>query len=167
MKIKGIFKNLANAKELSIQLQTSDGKIIGKTDKAKKNKFKLSIQTPGKNEEQIGAINVVISDKNGNEANFKSKGKSVDLSPNEQTFTFNLNFSKKKAKLKMKPDTEPAGKPETTWQLGDIRSLKTEGVSPHIEASGSGYKLAYPAAGLTKIDDLSSSFQKLTFAPCY
>jgi len=159
MKIKGIFKNLANAKGLSIQLQTSDGEIIGKTDKAKKNKFNLSIQTPGKNEEQLGAINVVITDKNGNEANFKSKGKSVDLSPNEQTFTFNLNFSKKKAKLKMKPDTEPAGKPETTWQLGDIRSLKTAGVSPHIEASGSGYKLAYPAGGLTKIDDLSSSFQ--------
>ena len=99
MKIKGIFKNLANATGISIQLQTSEGEIIGKTDKAKKNKFSLSIQKPGKNEEKVGAINVVISDKNGNEANFKSKGKLVDLSPNKQTFTFNVNFSKKKAKV--------------------------------------------------------------------
>ena len=159
MKIKGIFKSLANAKGISIQLQTSDGKVIGKTDTVKKNKFKLSIQTPDNNEEKTGDINVVISDKNGNEANFKSKGKSVDLSPNEQSFTFNVNFSKKKAKLKMKPDTEAAGKAEASWQLGDIRSLKTEGVSPHIEASASGYKIAYPADGFTKIDDLSSSFQ--------
>ena len=103
MKIKGIFKNLSNAKGISIQLQTSDGEFIGKTDKVKKNKFNLSFKTPGKNEEKTGDINIVISDKNGNEANFKSKGKSVDLSPNEQTFTFNLNFSKKKARLKMKP----------------------------------------------------------------
>ena len=159
MKIKGIFKSLANAKGISIQLQTSDGKVIGKTDTVKKNKFKLSIQTPNNNEGKTGDINVVISDKNGNEANFKSKGKSVDLSPNEQSFTFNVNFSKKKAKLKMKPDTEAAGKAEASWQLGDIRSLKTEGVSPHIEASASGYKIAYPADGFTKIDDLSSSFQ--------
>ena len=159
MKIKGIFKSLVNAKGISIQLQTSDGKVIGKTDTVKKNKFKLSIQTPDNNEEKTGDINVVISDKNGNEANFKSKGKSVDLSPNEQSFTFNVNFSKKKAKLKMKPDTEVAGKAEASWQLGDIRSLKTEGVSPHIEASASGYKIAYPADGFTKIDDLSSSFQ--------
>ena len=159
MKIKGIFKSLANAKGISIQLQTSDGKVIGKTDTVKKNKFKLSIQTPDNNEEKTGDINVVISDRNGNEANFKSKGKSVDLSPNEQSFTFNVNFSKKKAKLKMKPDTEAAGKAEASWQLGDIRSLKTEGVSPHIEASASGYKIAYPADGFTKIDDLSSSFQ--------
>ena len=159
MKIKGIFKSLANAKGISIQLQTSDGKVIGKTDTVKKNKFKLSIQTPDNNEEKTGDINVVISDKNGNEANFKSKGKSVDLSPNEQSFTFNVNFSKKKAKLKIKPDTEAAGKAEASWQLGDIRSLKTEGVSPHIEASASGYKIAYPADGFTKIDDLSSSFQ--------
>ena len=159
MKIKGIFKSLTNAKGISIQLQTSDGKVIGKTDTVKKNKFKLSIQTPDNNEEKTGDINVVISDKNGNEANFKSKGKSVDLSPNEQSFTFNVNFSKKKAKLKMKPDTEAAGKAEASWQLGDIRSLKTEGVSPHIEASASGYKIAYPADGFTKIDDLSSSFQ--------
>ena len=159
MKIKGIFKSLANAKGISIQLQTSDGKVIGKTDTVKKNKFKLSIQTPDNNEEKTGDINVVISDKNGNEANFKSKGKSVDLSPNEQSFTFNVNFSKKKAKLKMKPDTEAAGKAEASWQLGDIRSLKTKGVSPHIEASASGYKIAYPADGFTKIDDLSSSFQ--------
>jgi len=159
MKIKGIFKSLANAKGISIQLETSDGKVIGKTDTVKKNKFKLSIQTPSKNEEKTGEINVVISDKNGNEANFKSKGKSVDLSPNEQSFTFNVNFSKKKAKLKMTPDTEAAGKAEASWQLGDIRSLKTEGVSPHIEASASGYKIAYPADGFTKIDDLSSSFQ--------
>ena len=159
MKIKGIFKSLANAKGISIQLQTSDGKVIGKTDTVKKNKFKLSIQTPDKNEGKTGDINVVISDKNGNEANFKSKGKSVDLSPNEQSFTFNVNFSKKKAKLKMKPDTEAAGKAEASWQLGDIRSLKTEGVSPHIEASASGYKIAYPADGFTKIDDLSSSFE--------
>lgn len=159
MKIKGIFRNLANAKGISIQLQTSDGKVIGKTDTVKKNKFKLSIQIPNKNEEKTGDINVVISDKNGNEANFKSKGKSVDLSPNEQSFTFNVNFSKKKAKLKMKPDTEAAGKAEESWQLGDIRSLKTKGVSPHIEASASGYKIAYPADGFTKIDDLSSSFQ--------
>ena len=159
MNIKGIFKSLANAKGISIQLQTSDGKVIGKTDTVKKNKFKLSIQTPDNNEEKTGDINVVISDKNGNEANFKSKGKSVDLSPNEQSFTFNVNFSKKKAKLKMKPDTEAAGKAEASWQLGDIRSLKTKGVSPHIEASASGYKIAYPADGFTKIDDLSSSFQ--------
>ena len=159
MKIKGIFKSLANAKGISIQLETSDGKVIGKTDTVKKNKFKLSIQTPSKNEEKTGEINMVISDKNGNEANFKSKGKSVDLSPNEQSFTFNVNFSKKKAKLKMTPDTEAAGKAEASWQLGDIRSLKTEGVSPHIEASASGYKIAYPADGFTKIDDLSSSFQ--------
>ena len=159
MKIKGIFKSLTNAKGISIQLQTSDGKVIGKTDTVKKNKFKLSIQTPNNNEGKTGDINVVISDKNGNEANFKSKGKSVDLSPNEQSFTFNVNFSKKKAKLKMKPDTEAAGKAEASWQLGDIRSLKTEGVSPHIEASASGYKIAYPADGFTKIDDLSSSFQ--------
>ena len=159
MKIKGIFKSLANAKGISIQLQTSDGKVIGKTDTVKKNKFKLSIQNPDNHEEKTGDINVVISDKNGNEANFKSKGKSVDLSPNEQSFTFNVNFSKKKAKLKMKPDTEAAGKAEASWQLGDIRSLKTEGVSPHIEASASGYKIAYPADGFTKIDDLSSSFQ--------
>ena len=159
MKIKGIFKSLANAKGISIQLETSDGKVIGKTDTVKKNKFKLSIQTPSKNEEKTGEINVVISDKNGNEANFKSKGKSVDLSPNEQSFTFNVNFIKKKAKLKMTPDTEAAGKAEASWQLGDIRSLKTEGVSPHIEASASGYKIAYPADGFTKIDDLSSSFQ--------
>ena len=162
MKIKGIFKNLANAKGLSIQLQTSDGEIIGKTDKAKKNKFNLAIQTPGKNEEQIGAINVVISDKNGNEANFKSKGKSVDLSPNEQTFTFNLNFSKKKAKLKMKPDTEPAGKPETTWQLGDIRSLKTPGVSPHLESINGGYRLSYTDIGMTKVADMSSGSFAIT-----
>ena len=159
MKIKGIFKRLTNAKGISIQLQTSDGKVIGKTDTVKKNKFKLSIETPDNNEEKTGDINVVISDKNGNEANFKSKGKSVDLSPNEQSFTFNVNFSKKKAKLKMKPDTEAAGKAEASWQLGDIRSLKTKGVSPHIEASASGYKIAYPADGFTKIDDLSSSFQ--------
>ena len=159
MNIKGIFKSLANAKGISIQLQTSDGKVIGKTDTVKKNKFKLSIQTPDNNEEKTGDINVVISDRNGNEANFKSKGKSVDLSPNEQSFTFNVNFSKKKAKLKMKPDTEAAGKAEASWQLGDIRSLKTEGVSPHIEASASGYKIAYPADGFTKIDDLSSSFE--------
>ena len=159
MKIKGIFKNLSNAKGISIQLQTSDGEFIGKTDKVKKNKFKLSIQTPDNNEEKTGDINVVISDKNGNEANFKSKGKSVDLSPNEQTFTFNLNFSKKKARLKMKPETEPAGKPEANWQLGGINSLKTAGVSPHIEASDNGYKLAYPAGGFTKIDDLSTNFQ--------
>ena len=159
MKIKGIFKSLVNAKGISIELQTSDGKVIGKTDTVKKNKFKLSIQTPDNNEEKTGDINVVISDKNGNEANFKSKGKSVDLSPNEQSFTFNVNVSKKKAKLKMKPDTEAAGKAEASWQLGDIRSLKTEGVSPHIEASASGYKIAYPADGFTKIDDLSSSFQ--------
>ena len=159
MKIKGIFKSLVNAKGISIQLQTSDGKVNGKTDTVKKNKFKLSIQTPDNNEEKTGDINVVISDRNGNEANFKSKGKSVDLSPNEQSFTFNVNFSKKKAKLKMKPDTEAAGKAEASWQLGDIRSLKTEGVSPHIEASASGYKIAYPADGFTKIDDLSSSFQ--------
>ena len=159
MKIKGIFKNLSNAKGISIQLQTSDGEFIGKTDKVKKNKFNLSFKTPGKNEEKTGDINIVISDKNGNEANFKSKGKSVDLSPNEQTFTFNLNFSKKKARLKMKPETEPAGKPEANWQLGGINSLKTAGVSPHIEASDNGYKLAYPAGGFTKIDDLSTNFQ--------
>ena len=159
MKIKGIFKSLANAKGISIQLQTSDGKVIGKTDTVKKNKFKLSIQIPNKNEEKTGEINAVISDKNGNEANFIRKGKSVDLSPNEQSFTFNVNFSRKKTKLKMKPDTEAAGKAEASWQLGDIRSLKTEGVSPHIEASASGYKIAYPADGFTKIDDLSSSFQ--------
>ena len=159
MKIKGIFKKLTNAKDLSIQLQTSDGEIIGKTNKVKKNKFNLSIKTPNKNEEKIGVIDVVISDKNENDANFKSKGKPVDLSPDEQTFTFSINLSKKKAKLKMKPDTEPAGKPEATWQLGEIRSLKTAGVSPHIEAADSGYKLAYPAGGVTKIDDLSSSFQ--------
>ena len=159
MKIKGIFKNLSNAKGISIQLQTSDGEIIGKTDKVKKNKFNLSFKTPGKNEEKTGDINIVISDKNGNEANFKSKGKSVDLSPNEQTFTFNLNFSKKKARMKMKPETEPAGKPEASWQLGGINSLKTAGVSPHIETSGNGYKLAYPAGGFTKIDDLSTNFQ--------
>ena len=162
MKIKGIFKNLTNAKGISIQLQTSDGEIIGKTDKAKKNKFNLSIQTPGKNEEQIGAINVVISDKNGNEANFKSKGKSVDLSPNEQTFTFNLTFGKKKTKLKMKPDTEPAGKPEATWQLGDIHSLKTAGVSPHLESINGGYRLSHTDIGMTKIADMSSGSFGLT-----
>ena len=159
MKIKGIFKGLVKTEGLSIQLQTSDGEVLGKTDKVKKNKFNLSIQTPSKNEEKTAAINVVISDKNGNEANFKSKGKSVDLSPNEQTFTFNVNLSKKKARLKMKPETEATGKAEASWQLGDINSLKTAGVSPHIEATDSGYKLAYPAEGVTKIDDLSTSFQ--------
>ena len=159
MKITGIFKNLAKAKGLSIKLLTRDGEIIGKTKKVKKNKFTLSIATPSKNEEKIGAVNVAIIDSNGNKSNFKSHGKGVDLSPNKQTFTFNLNFIKKKARLKIKLDTEAAGKPESTWLLGEIRSLKTSGVSPHIETSGSGYKLAYPAGGFTKIDDLNNSFQ--------
>lgn len=162
MKIKGIFKKLANAKGLSIQLQTTDGEIIRKTNKTKKNKFNFSIKTPNRNEEKIGTINVVISDKNGNEANFKSKGKPADLSPDQQTFAFNVNFSKKKAKLKMKPDTEPAGKPEATWQLGDISSLKTAGVSPHLESIGGAYRLSYTDIGMAKIADMSSGNFVLT-----
>ena len=159
MKIKGIFKKLASAKGLSVQLQTTNGETIGRTSQFKRNKFTLTIKTPNKNETQKGRINVIVSDLNGNAANFKSRGKLVDLSPDKQTFNFSINTKKKKKTLRMKLGTELAGKPEATWQLGDIRSLNTSGVSPHIEASENGFKLAYPAGGFTKIDDLSNGFQ--------
>ena len=161
-KIKGVFKKLSKSKGLSIQLQTADGKTIAETTKVKKNKFSLSVEEMPDGAGEIISANVVISDENGGKANFKNKkGKSVDLSPDEQLFGLELNADKAKYKLKVNLETGTIGKSEEsgvsgeTWQLSNIRSLNTPGVSPHIEASGNDYKLAYPAGGVTKIDDLT------------
>ena len=161
-KIKGVFKKLSKSKGLSIQLQTADGKTIAETAKVKKNKFSLSFEEMPDGAGEIISANVVISDENGGKANFKNKkGKSVDLSPDEQLFGLELNADKAKNKLKVNLETGTIGKSEesavsgVTWQLSNIRSLNTPGVSPHIEASGNDYKLAYPAGGVTKIDDLT------------
>lgn len=161
-KIKGVFKKLSKSKGLSIQLQTADGKTIAETAKVKKNKFSLSVEEMPDGAGEIISANVVISDENGGKANFKNKkGKSVDLSPDEQLFGLELNADKAKYKLKVNLETGTIGKSEEsgvsgeTWQLSNIRSLNTPGVSPHIEASGNDYKLAYPAGGVTKIDDLT------------
>ena len=161
-KIKGVFKKLSKSKGLSIQLQTADGKTIAETAKVKKNKFSLSVEEMPDGAGEIISANVVISDENGGKENFKNKkGKSVDLSPDEQLFGLELNADKAKYKLKVNLETGTIGKSEEsgvsgeTWQLSNIRSLNTPGVSPHIEASGNDYKLAYPAGGVTKIDDLT------------
>ena len=163
MKIQGLFKKLSKAKGLSIQLQTADDQTIGKTDKLKKNKFTLSVEKiPDDYQGETVPLSVVISDENGGKSNFKNKkGKPVDFSPDEQSFDLKVNSDNDKYKLKIKPDTgksgksEESGSSEITWKLGDILSLNTPGVSPHIEASGNGYKLAYPSDGITKIDDLT------------
>ena len=163
MKLQGLFKKLSKAKGLSIQLQTADGQTIGKTDKLKKNKFTLSVEKiPDDYQGKTVPLSVVISDENGGKSNFKNKkGKPVDFSPDEQSFDLKVNSDNDKYKLKINPDTgksgksEESGSSEITWKLGDILSLNTPGVSPHIEASGNGYKLAYPSDGITKIDDLT------------
>ena len=163
LKIQGLFKKLLKAKDLSIQLQTADGETIAKTDKLKKNKFTLSVKKiPDDYKGETVSLSVVISDENGGKSNFKNKkGKPVDFSPDEQSFDLKVNSDNDKYKLKINPDTgksgksEESGSSEITWKLGDILSLNTPGVSPHIEASGSGYRLAYPSDGITKIDDLT------------
>ena len=163
MKIQGLFKKLSKAKGLSIQLQTADDQTIGKTDKLKKNKFTLSVEKiPDDYQGETVPLSVVISDENGGKSNFKNKkGKPVDFSPDEQLFDLEVNSNNNKYKLKIKPDTsvpgksEESGSSEIAWQLGDILSLNAPGVSPHIEASGNSYKLAYPSDGITKIDDLN------------
>ena len=163
LKIRGLFKKLSKAKDLSIQLQTADGETIAKTDKLKKNKFTLSVKKiPDDYKGETVPLSVVISDENGGKSNFKNKkGKPVDFSSDEQSFDLKVNSDNDKYKLKINPDTgksgksEESGSSEITWKLGDILSLNTPGVSPHIEASGSGYKLAYPSDGITKIDDLT------------
>ena len=104
MKIQGVFKKLSSAKGLSVQLETPDGELIGKTTKFKGNKFNLKINTP-KDEIYKGPINIVISDANGSEANFKKGGKQVDLFPDQQTFELQINTKKPKAKIKLKPKT--------------------------------------------------------------
>ena len=72
MILQGVFKNLARAKGVSVQLRTTEGELIAETTKLKKNKFKLDFRTP-KNEAYKGPINIVISDNNGSAANFKNK----------------------------------------------------------------------------------------------
>ena len=102
MILQGVFKNLARAKGLSVQLQTTDGELITETTKLRKNKFKLKFSTP-KNEAYKGPINIVISDNNGSASNFKNKSGWVDLDPNTQTFKVQINTKKSKAKIKLNP----------------------------------------------------------------
>ena len=104
MKLQGIFKKLANAKGLSVELQTTDGELINKTTRFKGNKFTLSINPPN-NEVYKGPINAVIVDENGGKANFKRRGKAVDLSPDQQIFDIQIDTKKSKSKFKFKPKT--------------------------------------------------------------
>ena len=102
MKIQGVFNKLSSAKGLSVQLETPEGDLIGKTTKFKGNKFNLKINTP-KDEIYKGLINIVISDANGSEANFKKGG--------QETYPLiskPLNYRstpESKAKIKLKPKT--------------------------------------------------------------
>ena len=169
MKIQGVFKKLSSAKGLSVQLETPDGELIGKTTKFKRNKFTLKINTP-KDEIYKGLINIVISDANGSEANFKKGGKQVDLFPDQQTFELQINTKKSKDKIKLKLKTsssqnqdensnaEDESKATDTWGLGEIKSLKTPGVSPHLESVDGGYRLSHTDIGMVKISDMSNSF---------
>jgi len=168
MKIQGVFKKLANAKGLSVQLETPDGELIGKTTKFKGNKFKLKINTP-KDEIYKGPINIVISDKNGSEANFKKGGEQVDLFSDQQTFKLQINTKKSKAKIKLKPKTsssqnqdesgnaEDESKATDPWSLGEIKSLKTPGVSPHLESIGGSYRVSHTDIGMTVVSDLGNN----------
>ena len=161
MKIQGIFRKLFSAKGLSVQLETPDGELIGKTTKFKGNKFNLKINTP-KDEIYKGPINIVISDANGSEANFKKGGEQVDLFPDQQTFELQINTKKSKDKIKLKPKTsssqnqdensnaEDESKATDTWSLGEIKSLKTPGVSPHLESLDGGYRLSHTDIGMVK-----------------
>ncbi len=170
MKIQGVFQKLANAKGLSVQLETPDGELIGKTTKFKGNKFTLKINTP-KDEIYKGPINIVISDANGSEANFKKRGEQVDLFSDQQTFELKINTKKSKAKIKLKPktsssqnqdensDAEDESQATDTWSLGEIKSLKTPGVSPHLESLDGGYRLSHTDIGMVKISDMSNSFE--------
>ena len=169
MKLQGIFKKLANAKGLSVELQTTDGELINKTTRFKGNKFTLSINPPN-NEVYKGPINVVIVDENGGKANFKRRGKAVDLSPDQQIFDIQIDTKKSKSKFKFKPKTvstqdsaDDYGAGEDTrssnqWRIGKIKSLKTPGVSPHLDRRDDGYRLSYTDIGMTRVDDLSSDF---------
>ena len=97
MILQGVFKNLARAKGLSVQLQTTDGELITETTKLRKNKFKLEFRTP-KNGAYKGPINIVISDKNGSAANFKNKSGWVDLDQITKPLRFRLTPKSPKPK---------------------------------------------------------------------
>ena len=168
MILQGVFKNLARAKGLSVQLQTTDGELITETTKLRKNKFKLKFSTP-KNEAYKGPINIVISDNNGSASNFKNKSGWVDLDPNTQTFKVQINTKKSKAKIKLNPITISDQNQDKNgsfnsdfdsqgdWSLGKIRSLKTPGVSPHLENIGGSYRVSHTDIGMTVVSDLSNN----------
>ena len=168
MILQGVFKNLARAKGVSVQLRTTEGELIAETTKLKKNKFKLDFRTP-KNEAYKGPINIVISDNNGSAANFKNKGGWVDLNPNNQTFKIQINTKKSKAKIKLNPQTASYQNQDKNvsfnsdsdsqgdWSLGKIRSLKTPGVSPHLESIGGSYRVSHTDIGMTVVSDLSNN----------
>ena len=168
MILQGVFKNLARAKGVSVQLRTTEGELIAETTKLKKNKFKLDFMTP-KNKAYKGPINIVISDNNGSAANFKNKSGWVDLDPNNQTFKVQINANKSKAKIKLNPQTASDQNQDKNvsfnsdsdsqgdWSLGKIRSLKTPGVSPHLESIGGSYRVSHTDIGMTVVSDLSNN----------
>ena len=164
MKLQGVFKNLSRAKGLSVQLQTTDGELIKETTKLKKNKFRLGFKTPN-NEVYKGPINIVISDNNGLAANFKNKSGWVDLDPDSQTFEIQINTKKSKAKINLNPKTTSGQNQDENsdsnshgdWKLGKIRSLKTPGVSPHLERIEGGYRVSHTDIGMTVVSDLSNN----------
>ena len=168
MILQGVFKNLARAKGVSVKLRTTEGELIAETTKLKKNKFKLDFKTP-KNEAYKGPINIVISDNNGSASNFKNKSEWVDLDPNTQTFKVQINTKKSKAKIKLNPITvsdqnqdkngsfNSDSDSQGDWSLGKIRSLKTPGVSPHLESIGGSYRVSHTDIGMTVVSDLSNN----------
>ena len=133
MKLQGIFKKLANAKGLSVELQTTDGELINKTTRFKGNKFTLSINPPN-NEVYKGPINVVIVDENGGKANFKRRGKAVDLSPDQQIFDKQIETKKSKSKFKFKQKQSASRIPLTTTGPGKTHDHQISGVSEKSRA---------------------------------
>ena len=131
--MQGIFKKLANAEGLSVELQTTDGELINKTTRFKGNKFTLSINPPN-NEVYKGPVNVVIVDENGVKANFKRRGKAVDLLPEQQIFDIQIDTKKSKSKFKFKPKTVSTQDSADDYGAGKTHDHQISGVSEKSRA---------------------------------
>ena len=104
----------------------------------------------------------------------KVRGNLSTYYPASKPLTSRLMQKKFKAKIKLKPETISWQKSDkysdsdgdsnaaSSWSLGSIKSLKTQGVSPHLESINGRYRLSHTDIGMAKIADMSSGNFVLT-----